>query len=129
MDEFKEPESMNELVYYTLRDIGTGNAICWVERQLCPKCKKALMGKPKVKGKVQTRAKEYVCPSCGYTQEKSEYESGLTAKIIYTCPNCGNKGKTKVPFKRKKIKGVETLRLFCEKCKEPIDITKKLKEK
>ena len=32
-----------------------------------------------------------------------------------------------LPFKRKKVEGVATLRFPCEKCKGPIDVTKKMK--
>ena len=61
----KRPESMDECVYYTLRDIGEGEATVWVFKQSCPKCGKGIMGKPKGKeGKVKIRAKEYVCPEC-----------------------------------------------------------------
>jgi predicted RNA-binding Zn-ribbon protein involved in translation (DUF1610 family) len=126
----KKPESMEELVYYTCRDIGAGEATVWVFRENCQKCKKALMGKPKdKKGKVLTRAKEYVCPECGYTVEKQEYENSLIANIEYVCPNCKFRGELQAPFKRKNIEGVQTLRFQCQKCKANIDVTKKMKEK
>lgn len=128
----KRPESMEDLVYMTNRDIGeTGSAMCWVFRERCPECGKGMMGKPvdpKTK-KVKVRAKEYVCPECGYTVEKTEYEDGLTANVDYTCPGCGHEGELQVPFKRKMIKGVLTLRVNCEKCNANIDITKKMKDK
>jgi predicted RNA-binding Zn-ribbon protein involved in translation (DUF1610 family) len=129
----KFPNSMDECIYFTNRNIGenkNGKAICWVFKQDCPKCKKAKMGKPidpKTK-RPQIRAKEYVCPACNYTVEKVAYEESLTANIQYTCPKCGFEGEAQVPFKRKSINGVKTLRAFCEKCKEPIDVTKKMKE-
>lgn len=124
------PESMEECVYFTRRSIGDGSLICWVLREKCAKCGKALMGKPrKPDGSVAIRAKEYVCPECSNTVEKQEYEDGLTANIIYTCPNCKNKGEAQIPFKRKKVGGVDTLRFNCSKCNEIIDITKKMKEK
>ena len=46
---------------------------------------------------------------------------------IYVCPKCKNKGGLIIPFKRKSIQGVKTLRVNCEKCGENIDITKKMK--
>ena len=133
-----EPESMEECVYYTFRGIGDGEAKAWVFKEKCPKCGKGLMGKPKYeKGKVKIRAKEYVCPECGYAAEKSEYEESLTANIIYTCPHCKFEGKTQIPFVRKKVqiffedeqkkKAVDSLRFQCGKCGKDVDITKKMK--
>lgn len=125
----RRPESMEELVYYTRRDVGNGDATVWVFRGKCPKCGKGLMGKPVGKdGKVMVRAKEYTCPDCGYTVEKSEYEETLTANAEYTCPDCAHKGETQVPFKRKNVGGAKALRLKCEKCGANIDVTQKMKE-
>lgn len=124
----KRPESMEEVVYFTRRDIGEGEATVWVFRGQCPKCGKGLMGKPRDKGKVKMRAKEYVCPECGHTVEKQEYEESLMANLDYTCPECKHKGETQVQFKRKSVKGVKTLRAVCEKCNASIDVTKKMKE-
>ncbi len=134
----KEPESMEELVYFTKRAIGSGRVVAWVYRGECPRCKKALMGKPKDKsGKVMIRAKEYVCPECGYRVPKQEYEGSLTANIKYSCPHCGHKGETQIPFKRKKVKifdeeegkekMVDALQFACDNCKKKINITKKMK--
>ncbi|MCX6710033.1 MAG: hypothetical protein NTV63_03730 [Candidatus Woesearchaeota archaeon] len=125
----KQPESMEEIVYYTYRQIGEGEARCWVFKEKCPKCKKGIMGKPREDGKVKIRAKEYVCPECGFTMEKKEHEDTLTANVEYTCPSCKKKGETSVPFKRKNIGGVLTLRVQCQFCHADIDITKKMKEK
>ncbi|MFH1133682.1 MAG: hypothetical protein V1735_04265 [Nanoarchaeota archaeon] len=126
----KEPESMDEVVYFTNRTIGSGKARCWVLKQKCPKCGKATMGKPRDKsGKVLIRAKEYVCPACAYTAEKKAYEETLTACVDYVCPACGARGQVEVPFKRRKVDGVDTLRAQCLGCKANIDITKKMKQK
>jgi len=137
----KEPESMDELVYFTRRALGTkGFAKAWVLRQACPKCKKALMGKPVgTKGNVKIRAPEYTCPSCAYTVEKEAYEHGLTCNVIYTCPNCEKKGEASVLFHRKKVAiideehggkkmMVEAIRLPCSSCTSNIDIIKKMKK-
>lgn len=125
----KKPESMDEVIYYTSRDIGEGEATVWVSKQPCPKCGKALMGKPRGdKGKVKIRAKEYVCSTCGHTVEKKEYEETLTACAEYTCPECKHKGEGEVPYKRKSVKGVKTLRFTCGKCNAYIDVTKKMKK-
>ena len=132
------PESMEECIYFTRRQVGEkGKVVAWVFREECPKCHKGMMGKPKEKGKVKIRATEYVCPECGYTVEKGEYEDTLTANIQYTCPHCGFEGETQIPFKRKKIqmfdeesgkkKAVDALRFQCEGCGKNIDITKKMK--
>lgn len=125
----KIPDSMDELVYFTRRAIDSGKVMVWVKRQKCPKCKKALMGKPVEKGKVKIRAKEYVCPECNHTVDKNEYEESLTAEVIYTCPSCKKAGEYSGLFKRKKIKGVEIFRFQCEHCGADIDVTKKMKAK
>lgn len=128
----KQPESMDELVYFTNRtlDGGKGSVRVWVFKQACPKCKKAIMGKPRdSKGKVKTRANEYVCPSCGYNVEKQAYEDSLTANAEYKCPGCSLSGEAQIPYKRKNIEGIPALRFQCSKCKASIDVTKKLKEK
>ena len=95
------------------------------------------MGKPVEKGKVKIRAKEYTCKECNNTVPKEEYESTLTASVVYDCPHCGKHGDQQVPFKRKKMRlfdeqeqkkiTAEVLRLQCHACKQNIDITKKMK--
>ena len=125
----KQPKSMDELVYFTKRNIDDGYVKAWVFREVCPKCGKALMGKPKDKnGKVKVRAAIYECPECGYTVPKKEYEESLKVNISYTCPKCKFEGETQIPFKRKKVKGVDALVFYCEKCNEKILIKKKMKE-
>ncbi len=125
----RQPESMDECVYFTRRAVGKGHVMCWVFREKCPKCGKAEMGKPRgEEGNVKVRAKEYVCPSCGHTVGKQEYEDTLTANIAYTCPHCGHKGETQIPFKRKTFEGVKALVFQCDKCKGKVPITKKLKD-
>jgi predicted RNA-binding Zn-ribbon protein involved in translation (DUF1610 family) len=130
MAKLVEPKSMEECVYFTNRMIGekfNGQVRCWVFRQQCPKCKKAFMGKPIVDGKAKIRALEYVCPNCKYTVDKQTYEDTLTANVDYVCPACQFHGGISLPFKRKKVEGVLTLRFPCEKCASPIDVTKKMK--
>jgi len=131
MAKLVEPKSMEECVYFTNRNIGekfNGTVRCWVFRQQCPKCKKAFMGKPVVDGKAKIRALEYVCPSCKYTVDKQAYEDTLTANVDYVCPACQFHGGITLPFKRKRVEGVLTLRFPCEKCAAPIDVTKKMKQ-
>lgn len=135
----KFPDSMEECVYFTRRNIDNGKVVAWVFKEKCPKCGKALMGKPKDEktGKVKIRAKEYVCPECGHKVEKGEYEDTLTVSIQYTCPHCGNKGETQESFRRKKVRifdeakqkkiAVDAIVFNCDKCGGKITITKKMK--
>jgi DNA-directed RNA polymerase subunit RPC12/RpoP len=128
----EEPKSMEELVYFTNRELDEGGQVmCWVRREICPECGEGLMGKPRNKktGGVKVRARVYVCPECGYTVKKKEYEETLTAEAKYTCPHCQKEGEATAPFKRKKIKGVNTLRIKCQHCGGNIDITKKMASK
>lgn len=127
MSKFAFPNSMEELVYWTNRALDKGSVKCWVYRQQCPKCNKAPMGKPVEKGKVKIRAKEYVCPSCNHTVEKMDYEGTLEAQVDLTCPGCEKHSELIVPFKRKSIQGVLTLRVQCPSCNTNVDITKKMK--
>ena len=133
----KEPESMDELIYFTNRTIGKGTAVVWARKGLCPKCNKGTMGKPKdpKTGKVKIRAKEYMCPECSHTVEKEAYEETLFAEANFTCPHCGEQGEARIPFQRKKItvideKGkktrIEVLRFPC-KCGKTVDVSKKMK--
>ncbi len=127
-----EPESMDELIYHTLRVLPNNGMIrVWVYKKKCPECGKAKMGKPKnpKTGKPKIRAKEYVCPECNYTTEKKEYEDTLEAEAKYKCPECGKEGEWHGPYKRKMIQGAPTLRVVCEHCGANIDVTKKFKEK
>jgi predicted RNA-binding Zn-ribbon protein involved in translation (DUF1610 family) len=127
----REPESMDELIYFTQREIGKGNVRAWVFKGACPKCNKGMMGKPvdAKTGKVKIRAKEYVCPECGFTVEKKAHEETLTCSVKYTCPECGNEGEAEVPFKRRKFQGMDAIVFQCGKCSAKIPITKKMKEK
>ena len=121
---------MDECLYFSNRYIGEkGHAVAWVYRKLCPKCKKAKMGKPVEKGKVKMRASEYVCPQCEYTEEKVLHEESLTLEAQYTCPECGKKGEGTTPYKRKAYQGILSYVIECQHCKGKIPITKKLKEK
>ncbi len=118
------PESMEECLYFTNR----GDIIAWVYRKLCPKCKKAKMGKPVEKGSVKIRAKEYVCPSCGYTEQKEQHEASLKLEAQYTCPECGKEGESTGEYKRKSFQGVPSYLVTCQHCNAKIALTKKLKK-
>ena len=123
-----EPESMEGLVYITNRIIGNGKIKAWVYKKECPKCHKVKMGKPVEKGKVKIRAPEYVCPECGYREDKEEHEDTLTVEIKYTCPYCGNSGEATTEYKRKSFEGVKAYVFECGKCGKKIGITKKMKK-
>lgn len=118
---------MDECIYFSNRSMGDGQVSAWVYRKDCPKCKKAKMGKPVEKGKIKTRAAEYICPACGYTEEKTEHEESLTLEAQYTCPHCGKQGKSTAPYQRKAYQGVQSYLVTCVHCKQIIPITKKLK--
>jgi predicted RNA-binding Zn-ribbon protein involved in translation (DUF1610 family) len=125
-----EPQSMDELIYFTRRAIGNGKAMAWVYRKECPKCHKAKMGKPvdPKTGSAKIRAKEYTCPECGFTEEKVEHEESLTLEAKYTCPHCGKEGEGTTPYKRKTFEGVPSYVVVCEHCSGKIGISKKMKE-
>src|SRR3989344_4605313 len=93
----KIPTSMEECLYFTNR----GEVLAWVYRKTCPKCKKAKMGKPVVKGKVKTRADVYECPNCQYQEEKAAHEESLKLEARYTCPKCGKDGESTGQYERK----------------------------
>ncbi len=126
----KEPESMEELIYFTQRAVDKGTVKAWVYKSKCPKCGKALMGKPinEKTGKVKIRAKEYLCPECGYMVEKQAYEETLTCEVKYKCPACDNEDEIEVPFKRRRFQKMDAIVFECQKCETKIPITKKMKE-
>lgn len=124
----KQPESMDELVYFTRRTlVPKGRITAWAFKMECPKCHKALMGKPVAKGKVKIRATEYVCPACNYTEQKAEHEKKLKVSVEYTCPKCEHSGETEIPYVRKSWHGVKAFVFECSECGEKIGITKKMK--
>jgi len=125
-----EPESMDDLIYFTNRTLeeGKGKIKAWVYKKMCPQCNKVKMGKPVEGGKVKIRAKEYVCPECGFTEEKTEHEESLTLEAKYTCPECGKDGESTAPYKRKSFMGVKAYVVECSNCNAKIPLTKKMKE-
>ena len=132
----RKPESMDDCVYFSQRSLNndkgesSGEIMTWVFRETCGKCGKERMGKPRdSNGKVKIRAKEYVCPSCGFSIAKQDYEDSLVAYAEYKCCHCGDSGETRTPFKRKNINGIQTLRFSCNKCSGILDVTKKMKGK
>jgi len=125
----REPESMEEVIYFTNRTLdNNGKIMAWVYKVDCPECGKAKMGKPVEKGKVKIRAKEYVCPECGFSEEKKEHEEKLIVEIKYTCPYCSDVGEATTEYKRKSFEGVPSYVFVCEACGKKIGITKKMKK-
>ena len=125
----KQPQDMDELIYFTRRTIEPkGRITGWTRKKECPECGKALMGKPVEKGKVKIRATYYVCPECGFEEQKQEHEESLTLCAEYECPHCAKKGVSSAPYKRKTFQGVPSYVVECEHCGEKIPLTKKMKE-
>ncbi|MFW6013584.1 MAG: hypothetical protein ACOCQG_00260 [Candidatus Nanoarchaeia archaeon] len=126
----KEPESAEEVVYFTNRALeNEGRVKAWAYRIYCPECKKALMGKPVEKGKIKRRAKYYICPECEYNESDKEHEAKLTLEVVYKCPHCSNEGETTTEYKRKTFQGVPSFIFKCLECGQKIGITKKMKTK
>ncbi len=126
----KEPQSVDELIYFTNRSIegGKGKIKAWVYKKTCPKCSKAKMGKPVEDGKVKIRAEKYTCPKCGFTEEKKEHEESLQLEAKYLCPSCGKEGESSTIYKRKSFMGVPAYVVECQHCSANIALTKKMKE-
>jgi|GEM_PF-245415 len=124
------PESMDDLVYFTRRKItgDKGPIIAWVPKLPCEKCKKGLMGKPRDEktGRAKVRALEYICSSCGMSEEKKAHETKLSALIIYECPFCKKKGEITTAFARKSWYGKKAIVFACAGCGEKLGVTKKL---
>jgi len=127
----KEPESMDELIYFTNRFLeGTkGYAKAWARKLPCPKCKKGKMGKPinPKTGRPKPRAAYYECDACGYQESKEEHAPKLIVEIKYKCPECSHESCVQMPYKRKKYKGVDAFITKCENCGYVIAVTKKMK--
>jgi len=131
----KMPESTDECLYFTRRSLDNdGSLIAWVYKKDCPECGKGKMGKPvdEKTGKPKIRAKEYICPECGHSEEKKAHEESCQMEIIYKCPHCGNESEISTEYKRKSFtlengKKAPAVVFECGKCGEKIGVTKKLK--
>jgi len=124
------PTSMDQLLYFSNRDHDGFKAKAWVYKKECPECHKAVMSKPvnEKTGRPKIRSKEYICPECGYEEEKKEHENSCTFEVQYTCPHCGKEGEGTCPYVRKTYLGVKSYIVPCEHCGDKIAITKKMKE-
>lgn len=129
-----EPTNVSDCLYFTNRTIGTGKIKAWVFKGICSCNGKMVAVKP---ASALAKPKEYVCESCGKKVSTKEYEEALPINVKYTCPKCGNLSELQVPYKRKKIKifdeedqkerTADAVQFECGKCKEKLNITKKLK--
>ena len=125
----RKPTSMEECIYFTNREIGSGRATAWVFRKECQKCGNDFMGKPKKKdGKIDKKAGYYACSSCGYEGSNEQVESSLTINVEYKCPYCSNEGEATTEYKSKTFEGVPSYVFECGKCLKKIGLTKKMKE-
>ena len=125
----KKPESMDECVYFTNRDIGSGRAMAWVYRKQCPKCSEGVMGKPiNKRGKPDKKAPVYECTKCHHQMSNEEAEKIMQLEVDYKCPHCGFEGQTATEYERKSFQGVQSYVFECQKCKAKIPLTKKLKD-
>jgi C4-type Zn-finger protein len=124
-----QPKSTTELLYFSNRVDGNQRIKAWVYKKDCPSCKKAKMGKPldPKTGKVKIRSTEYICPSCGYSEEKKKHEESCMLEASYTCGSCGKEGEGTTPYKRKTYMGVPSYIIECQHCGVKLAITKKMK--
>lgn len=124
----KKPESMEECIYFTNRNIGSGRAVAWVFRKECPKCKKDVLRKPSTKsGKPDKKSPIYVCKICRYEEKNEDVENGLALNVEYKCLHCGDEGETISEYQRKTFEGVPSYVFECQKCHKKIGLTKKMK--
>lgn len=126
----EQPQSMDELVYFTRRTVFDGRAIAWVFKKPCPECGEARMEKPinPKTGKKKTRAKTYECPECGYSEKSKKYEAGLEVNVHYICPHCQHEGDAVTDYDRRTYMGEKSFVFKCEECWQEIPITKKVKK-
>jgi len=117
----KQPESVDECIYFTNRTFDTGKAMAWVYRKMCPKCGKGR--------KIDKKADHYVCYACGYKEDAKQMEELLHIEVAYTCPYCGKDGEATTEYKRKVWMGVPSYVFECKSCGKSIGLTKKLKAK
>jgi hypothetical protein len=125
----KEPENMDDLLFFTNRRSDNGAIKAWAHRPLCPKCKKGKMGKPvnEKTGKVAKKAEVYACHACHYEMPGSEAEKIAVVDVLFTCPFCRKSGEAKTSYERKLWQGVPAYVFECTFCKQKIGITKKMK--
>jgi hypothetical protein len=123
----KEPESMDELFYFTRRKLENGGWIrAWVYRPPAP-TGKGLLSKPvdKKTGRPKVRSKVYV-DDAGNEYPCDEINETLMLEIKYKSPYTNKEGETKIPYKRKTYLGVPSF-VFEDQEGNKLAITKKMK--
>lgn len=124
----KEPESMDDLFYFTRRKLENDGWIrAWVYKPDSPKGKGKLSkpinpstGRPKVRSSVYVdeAGNEFPC---------KEIDKDLILEIKYKSPYTGKEGETTIPYKRKTYMGVPAF-VFEDQEGNKIAITKKMKQ-
>ena len=124
----KEPESMDELFYFTRRTLENGGWLrAWVYRPPAPTGKGLLSkpvdektGRPKIRSDVYVddEGNEYPC---------KEIDKTLKVEVKYKSPYTGKEGEALCPFVRKTFQGVKAF-VFEDQEGNKIAITKKMKE-
>ncbi len=124
-----EPDNMEDLHYYTFRELGDGKIKAWVYKDECPECGEEYLEKPETEeGTPNTRASVYTCSNCGYEEEEEEHKHSLDLHGKYTCPHCGEDGASSTKYKRRTYYGNKAYVLRCEHCDGKLPLTKKMKE-
>ncbi len=77
--------------------------------------------------KPSRRAKEYVCPECGYEEPVDEHEKKVVVQVKYECPYCGHEGEAETEYKRRSWYGKKAYVWKCDGCGERLGLTKKMK--
>ncbi len=124
----KEPESMDELFYFTRRKLeNDGWVKAWVYRPKAPSGK-GLLSKPvdEKTGKPKIRSKIYV-DDAGKEYPVEEIDPTLKLEVKYKSPHNGEEGETTIPYKRKTFQGVPAF-VFEDSEGNKIPITKKMKQ-
>ncbi len=124
----KEPESMEELFYFTRRKLeNDGWVKAWVYRPEAP-TGKGLLSKPvdEKTGKPKVRSNIYVDDE-GNEYPVEEINPTLKLEIKYKSPYNGEEGETTIPYKRKTYQGVPAF-VFQDSEGNKIPITKKMKQ-
>ena len=124
-----QPESMDDLMYFTRRTVFDGRVVAWVFKPECPACGEAQMRKPRNKdGKPKTRSKTYVCPACEHEEKKSDVKANATVNVHYICPHCEHEGDATTDYKRRTYMGKKSFVFQCAECWQEIPITKRVKQ-
>ena len=125
----KQPQSMDELMYFSRRTVMDGRVVAWVFKPQCPECGDDRLEKPTnpKTGKKKTRSSKFVCETCGYEEKKKKTEERATVNIHYICPHCEHEGDTTTKYDRRTYLGKKAFVFKCDECWQEIPITKRVK--